>query len=33
MAETLARRTEHVDLSTDAAFQDAFAEAMTFPEA
>jgi len=32
LAEELARRTEHVDLSTDAAFQDAFAEAMTFPE-
>jgi uncharacterized 2Fe-2S/4Fe-4S cluster protein (DUF4445 family) len=33
LAEELARRTEHVDLSTDAAFQDAFADAMIFPEA
>jgi len=32
VAEELARRTGHVDLSTDAAFQDAFADAMTFPE-
>ena len=31
-AEGLARRTEHVDLSTDAAFHRAFAEAMIFPE-
>jgi uncharacterized 2Fe-2S/4Fe-4S cluster protein (DUF4445 family) len=33
MAEELARRTTHVDLSTDAEFQRAFAEAMIFPEA
>ncbi len=33
LAEDLARRTEHVDLSTDPAFQDAFADAMIFPEA
>ena len=32
-AEQLARRTEHVDLSTDKNFQDAFADAMIFPEA
>ena len=32
MAEGLARRTEHVDLSTDADFSRAFAEAMIFPE-
>jgi uncharacterized 2Fe-2S/4Fe-4S cluster protein (DUF4445 family) len=32
MAEELARRTEHVDLSTDAGFQRAFAESMIFPE-
>ena len=32
-AEQLARRTEHVDLSTDKDFQEAFAEAMIFPEA
>jgi uncharacterized 2Fe-2S/4Fe-4S cluster protein (DUF4445 family) len=32
MAEALARRTEHVDLSTDANFQRAFAESMLFPE-
>jgi uncharacterized 2Fe-2S/4Fe-4S cluster protein (DUF4445 family) len=32
-AEELARRTEHVDLSLDPAFQDAFADAMIFPEA
>ena len=31
-AEGLARRTEHVDLSTDAEFSRAFAEAMIFPE-
>lgn len=30
-AEELARRTEHVDLSCDADFQTAFAEAMVFP--
>ena len=33
MAEELARRTEHVDLSTDVNFQRAFAESMIFPEA
>ena len=32
LAEELARRTEHVDLSTDADFQRAFADAMIFPE-
>jgi uncharacterized 2Fe-2S/4Fe-4S cluster protein (DUF4445 family) len=32
-AEQLARRTEHLDLSTDPGFQEAFAEAMIFPEA
>ncbi len=32
-AERLAREAEHVDLSTDPAFQEAFAEAMVFPEA
>lgn len=32
MAEELARRTEHVDLSTDPDFQWAFADAMIFPE-
>ena len=32
MADQLARRTEHVDLSTDADFQREFAEAMIFPE-
>ena len=32
MAEQLARRTEHLDLSTDPGFQDAFAAAMIFPE-
>lgn len=31
-AERLARRTKHVDLSTDMDFQSAFAEAMIFPE-
>lgn len=31
LAEELARRTEHVDLSTDPGFRDAFAEAMIFP--
>jgi len=31
MAEDLARRTQHVDLSTDPDFQTAFAEAMIFP--
>jgi uncharacterized 2Fe-2S/4Fe-4S cluster protein (DUF4445 family) len=31
MAEDLARRTEHVDLSADPEFRDAFAEAMIFP--
>lgn len=31
MAEELARRTEHVDLSRDADFQTAFAESMIFP--
>lgn len=33
VSDDLARRTEHVDLSTDAAFHQAFAEAMLFPEA
>ena len=33
LADELARRTEHVDLSTDIAFHQAFAEAMLFPEA
>lgn len=32
MADHLARRTEHVDLSCDAGFQAAFAEAMIFPQ-
>ncbi len=32
MAEELARRTQHVDLSCDADFQAAFAGAMIFPE-
>ncbi len=32
-AEDLARQTEHVDLSTHAAFHTAFAESMIFPEA
>jgi uncharacterized 2Fe-2S/4Fe-4S cluster protein (DUF4445 family) len=32
LAEQLARRTEHVDLSTDPEFQNAFAEAMIFPD-
>jgi len=32
MAHELARRTEHVDLSTDPDFQWAFADAMIFPE-
>jgi uncharacterized 2Fe-2S/4Fe-4S cluster protein (DUF4445 family) len=32
-AEQLARRTEHIDLSCDAAFHREFAEAMIFPEA
>lgn len=32
-AEELARRTEHVDLSSDAEFHSEFAEAMIFPEA
>jgi len=31
-ADRLARQTEHVDLSTDIKFQQAFAEAMIFPE-
>lgn len=31
-AEQLARQTEHVDLSTDPEFRNAFAEAMIFPE-
>jgi uncharacterized 2Fe-2S/4Fe-4S cluster protein (DUF4445 family) len=31
-AEGLARRTEHVDLSADPGFHQAFAEAMLFPE-
>lgn len=31
-AEDIALRTEHVDLSTDKAFQQAFADAMLFPE-
>ena len=32
LAEELARRTEHIDLSTDPGFQWAFADAMIFPE-
>lgn len=32
LAETLARRTEHVDLATDHNFQWTFADAMLFPE-
>jgi uncharacterized 2Fe-2S/4Fe-4S cluster protein (DUF4445 family) len=32
LAEEIARRTEHVDLSTDPDFQELFAEAMIFPE-
>ena len=32
LAEDLARRTEHVDLSFDPDFHAAFAEAMIFPE-
>jgi uncharacterized 2Fe-2S/4Fe-4S cluster protein (DUF4445 family) len=32
LAEQLARRTQHVDLSTDAGFQQAFADSMIFPE-
>ncbi len=32
LADDLARRTEHVDLSIDAEFQTAFADAMIFPE-
>jgi uncharacterized 2Fe-2S/4Fe-4S cluster protein (DUF4445 family) len=32
LAEEIARRTEHIDLSTDPDFQDLFAEAMIFPE-
>jgi len=32
IAEDLARRTEHVDLSTDPEFQTAFADAMIFPD-
>ncbi|MBN1514713.1 MAG: DUF4445 domain-containing protein [Phycisphaerae bacterium] len=31
-AETLARQTRHVELSVDAGFQSAFADAMIFPE-
>jgi len=31
-AETLARRTRHVELSVDAEFQSAFADAMIFPD-
>jgi uncharacterized 2Fe-2S/4Fe-4S cluster protein (DUF4445 family) len=31
-AEEIARQTEHVDLSLDPEFQDAFADAMIFPE-
>ena len=31
-AEELARRTEHIDLSTDHGFYDAFADGMIFPE-
>ena len=31
-ADRLAKQTEHVDLSTDVEFQQAFAEAMIFPE-
>lgn len=31
-AETIARTARHVELSTDPAFQDAFADAMFFPE-
>jgi len=33
LAEELARRTQHVDLSTDPGFQWAFADAMIFPDA
>jgi len=33
LAKDLARRTEHVDLSTDPDFQTAFADAMIFPSA
>jgi uncharacterized 2Fe-2S/4Fe-4S cluster protein (DUF4445 family) len=32
LADSVAREVEHVDLSTDPAFQEAFAEAMIFPE-
>jgi uncharacterized 2Fe-2S/4Fe-4S cluster protein (DUF4445 family) len=32
MAEDIARRTEHVDLSKEPDFQEVFAEAMVFPE-
>jgi uncharacterized 2Fe-2S/4Fe-4S cluster protein (DUF4445 family) len=32
VAEELAQRTQHVDLSTDPAFSDVFADAMLFPE-
>jgi uncharacterized 2Fe-2S/4Fe-4S cluster protein (DUF4445 family) len=32
LAEDIARRSEHVDLSADPDFQDTFAEAMIFPE-
>ena len=32
LADELARRIEHVDLSRDAEFHAAFAEAMIFPE-
>jgi len=32
VADQIARRTEHVDLSTDPEFQAAFADAMIFPE-
>jgi len=32
LAEELARRTQHVDLSSDAAFLQVFAESMLFPE-
>ncbi len=31
-AETLARRTRHVELAVDAGFQSAFADAMIFPD-
>jgi uncharacterized 2Fe-2S/4Fe-4S cluster protein (DUF4445 family) len=33
LAEELAGRTEHVDLSTDPEFSNTFAESMIFPDA